>query len=773
MPNNGIEITSERVLRKVVIELLINRIGRAFAESKFTKGEKIFNKLKKFDKVMSGETPEIRIFFLGLNQQTKKLHWLFLNDYYLTTKRGDILKLLLAKIPDIIDPTNYFEVPEEAIPYQEDEIRKYVVKTSESETDDKYFDNKAIGLAMQAYKENKAKYSPFSVLDPRSYKPSEFDMQLGMESTIYLPIPDPEERDKAFGVIVISWNYRKNTEGFFKTPDMGIDEISNLSHLLSPDDKWILYKHLTEDIAKPVEQALDKLWKNIKIKLTDGTEILKALFRTHIGKYMDYLTNFNMFMIDENIRITSGNPYLKKLFDSEKLSNLHSLETDPVKYVEDFIERNKAEFPAISHLKSLQDLEPLFASLGKKEHFIHMFNCFLFMNTLADRFVPEFEADEQHARELTNVALSHDIGYPIELLEEEITTFLERFFHKNKSPRFLIGKELLYSYGNFLDYYRLLREGIKDVFDGDDDSVTIFEDILIYNFHKRTDHALVSALFTMHFMDAETLPERERTLTKVGTAIVLHNFYQWKYHYLDELEDIKTDDCVIESDDGSSLQIKIGYNLFVHLWDKRFSRIDKKEKLKSDFSTYKEKCSRLKIIFNKISFDTDKNTIKAYSLFLSLADFFQEWGRLLYVDKGPASIGILVSKINDVGEKKRFTIKTPYVAPNQTIKTTDINDFSKWTCQNPRCEWEDFKEGKKFNFKEVFSKLLSNAKNHTRVEAATVHPYSQALLLLTAYKIWEFKNKFLNALDVTELLEIEFENAQLIEGRTDTIVIMP
>lgn len=770
MISNIKNIISEVTLRNAVIELLINKIGRAFVKENLIDQKTPINKLQEFDAVVDKKKAELRIFFLGLNEKTNKLHWLFLNDYYLTVKRQDILKLLIKEMLDVIDPTNYFEVPKEPIIYQDKEMAEYEVKIDDITVDNSYLMKKKVGLAILAFTDNKAMYSPFSVLDPRSYKPRVFDRKLGIESTIYLPIEDPNH-NSIFGVIIISWDYQKNIDGFFLTPDKSRQEMQALVNGTIAS-KMTFYKHLTEDIAKSVD--LDQIWQHIKAELTTGVEILKALFEMHLNVYMDYLTNFNMYVIEKNIDITQNNKCLKSLFKKSDLKTLHSLDAHPFEYVENFIDRNRNNFPSISHLESLKGLEPFLASLGKKEHFVHMFNCFLLMNVLGNTFIPAFDSSAEHVQQLANIALSHDIGYPIELLEEEMIEFLERFFHKNKYPKFLISKELLFSYSNFLEYYELLREGVRLVFNNDEYKTKIFEDMLIYNFHRITDHAIISALFTMYFNDKNLKPKiRKQILRRVGTPILLHNFYQWKYYYLDELRKIKLKDCV--QPDGEKLRISTDCSLFVHLWDRRFSKITNLKVLAKKFNLYSRKCNALKISFDKISFENDTETIKTYSLFLALSDFLQEWGRLLYINKGLASIGLLVVEIKNGLTKNRIKIKTPYAKSDQIVRTED-STFAKWHCKNPSCRW---KFGPKTDFKQEFNRLLQRAAESmektrsSKKGVVKIHPYSQALLYLTAHQIWEFINKFNRALDVTKVLKLKWENAESKKKKKYCTIILP
>ena len=105
---------SEETLRAAVVELLIRKIGEEWN----------IEDLKKFDSSESNKTKQPGIYFLGLNEETDKLHWIFINNRYQATtvikglkieneiEKKEIKQFLKKGLGDryIIDPTNLLEV---------------------------------------------------------------------------------------------------------------------------------------------------------------------------------------------------------------------------------------------------------------------------------------------------------------------------------------------------------------------------------------------------------------------------------------------------------------------------------------------------------------------------------------------------------------------------------------------------------------------------------------------------------------------------------------
>ena len=199
-------------LRYAVSELLIKTIGDKLD----------IEPIRNFDKSKSSP----RAYFLGLNPITDLLHWIFINDFYkisafdkLPTRVQNQLEKKVIKVKGqclinvdnasdqlidtskgIFDPTRFLESPKEPGSYPIDEKGKkqipkiYVSEDLEMEDEEKISKyNGKLGLTMKAFSEKVSSYSavyfsPYAILDPRSCEPGYWDVILGIESAIYLPI---------------------------------------------------------------------------------------------------------------------------------------------------------------------------------------------------------------------------------------------------------------------------------------------------------------------------------------------------------------------------------------------------------------------------------------------------------------------------------------------------------------------------------------------------------------------------------------------------------
>jgi len=365
----------------------------------------------------------------------------------------------------------------------------------------------------------------------------------------------------------------------------------------------------------------------------------------------------------------------KTLKDIKKFNAL------PYEAILDFIKSSNIK--TLDFVENLGRVEPLLQNIEKKEHFIHMFNVYLLGSLLWEGIFGNYS---QYDNLWKITALSHDIAYPIEAIESELKEFFTIYFHEGKTPQTLISKELLFSYENFNRNLIALIDKAAEILDGPEDKKGILEDLVLYNLYSRSDHAVISALLTLLAYQETS----ENTLPfKSSISILLHNLYQWKYYAFCEISEfLKVFDGTRNNEiiklkngySGSSMKkykfLKDPPKFIKFLFERRFkSKLEGNNLNKSfrkNIQSYKDNLQKLKI---KIDSGSD-NSLKKLSFILSLSDFFQEWGRLSFKEKGLLSLGIRILEF----ENKKLRLICPLVGlgKNKYFSPNVENSLSDW-----------------------------------------------------------------------------------------------
>ncbi len=793
------------MLIPIVQELLLKPLGKVIHENIANNNvatdvkttiESLGDKLREF----SPNSKEVRAIYFGLNGETQNLHWLLLNKAYKTTEYSEnnkrhesdifkkelILSKVFEKVEDIYDPYNFSEIPSHP---------------------QKNGSGKEIGLAMLAFKKKKPFYSPFAIKDSRSYKAGVFDCNVGCETTFYLPILRRSKKDTTAGVLLI----------FF-------DAINRTNYLpVDLDAQGNVKDKKTFQDANKVENAFKKIWGTIfrNSTIVKNIKVLDSLFNAHLETYMDYVKSFDNFLVQENIKIISDNS--SPLFiandlglnerQRSSLRNLFNLKVKAFNYLETFFQKNKNTFPTINYLETLKELEPLLQSLGKKDHYLHMFKTFLFGNLLIDRWVSNNKRKNLIIKAWSLIAFSHDIGYPIEMVEGEMGAFFEKYFHKKKIPNILVSKELLWSYGNFSNYRELLKKGLLDLFD-DKNKAELFIDIMEYQFHKFNDHAIISALFTMKCVDLHwkklNLKNKYKNvidslcskpfgkddfLILIGIPILLHNFYQWKYFYKYKLEEIcKTGNIekyIYIPDDKEPDNIALSPKcdeLFSHLWDRQCFESMSKKGIVNKLNQYKSLLGECTI--SPIDLNPNKNRqeiLRYFTFLLSFTDFFQESGRVR-PNKNEVPVGLYITDFSNGDNGYKLNLRTPLVMRIQPedVKSDDNGNihikqkskisFLEWIQQDNKNiltlkPTEDELKNKSKTKAEIiqsnYEKEIEKKKRKAQQKMDawkkmkskdSMHPYAMYLQTMAAYKVYEFENKFKNVFSTKHDLIVTWEN---------------
>lgn len=350
------------------------------------------------------------------------------------------------------------------------------------------------------------------------------------------------------------------------------------------------------------------------------------------------------------------------------LKDIKNFNALPYDVISEFIE--SCNIKTLNFVENLGRVEPLLQNIEKKEHFIHMFNVYLLGRLFWENIFGEKHQSFDNLWKIT--ALSHDIAYPIEAIESELKEFFTIYFHEGKTPQTLISKELLFSYENFNRNLIALIDKATEILDGPSDKKGILEDLILYNLYYYSDHAVISAFLTLL---AYQKTNRGSNPFKSSIAILLHNLYQWKYFAFCEisefLEDTKNNE-IIKLKNGYSVSSMKKYKFLKEppefikfIFERRFkSKLESNnlnQSFKDTIQSYKDNLQNLKI---DICSGSD-NSLKKLSFILSLSDFFQEWGRLSFKEKGLLSLGIRILKFEnknlelicplvELGEKKYF-----------------------------------------------------------------------------------------------------------------------
>ena len=344
-------------MRTAVAKLLIQRIGKEWR----------IKSLKEFD---IGNKDAPRICFLGINETTGRLHWIFLSDFYhignfsrLTGKlRTKIQKMLrkwqlrnpenknivnpeepivipiecaleaikhIMRVKLILNPSLFLESPLKPQEYTEDSYLPniYYYKDGKFITRDKKKPDNAykaaLGISMIALDENTPDFSPYAIIDPRSYEPGIWDVLLGIEQTIYLPINDfdSEKAKIKKGILLISFDEGKKWainsvfgKSIAKLWDSMIEEkkaksISNLKDLIKFRQYKVenLYENFTKDKIEDIKNKIESKWTEKFQQQSDiknGIKILLALFETTLRFYHKYICYFDDYVVENAISKT-------------------------------------------------------------------------------------------------------------------------------------------------------------------------------------------------------------------------------------------------------------------------------------------------------------------------------------------------------------------------------------------------------------------------------------------------------------------------------------
>ena len=464
----------------------------------------------------------------------------------------------------------------------------------------------------------------------------------------------------------------------------------------------------------------------------------------------------------------------KKLNLKELLEKLKTMEYDSIAEVTEYIEELHDEVPTLRYILNLQRIEPLLQTVGKREHFIHMFNVYLLGEILWKNLfsVPIIESLWKE------IAFSHDLAYPIEAIQDEIEEFFRVYFHRGKTPKFLVPKTLFYSYGNFTQYHpKLIDKASKYIKTSEElenfSSREILEDLVLYNLYANSDHAVISALFTLH---ANEEKDEEYKYNR-AIPILLHNIYWWKYSQLKELNQVLSDNkkealtihhTFIGEKREYEYEIDKKYPFLNFIFERRFQDKLKKASKKEDENTINAEFLKLvsnyqdKLLHFHISISKSSDEIIKYIFMLSLADFLQEWGRFTFIEKGLASIGLRLNKI----EKNKITITVPFLESKENLYPTpecwDIENGDRWCIKSSRRDVEEidsFRQKNKIHigfYEETIKKeIKSNLdKISIKMKRSENHASEAAIIVWfqSIKKLWEYVYNF-SWIEVPDLSE--------------------
>jgi len=206
------------------------------------------------------------------------------------------------------------------------------------------------------------------------------------------------------------------------------------------------------------------------------------------------------------------------------LARLQRLETQPRFAIEGFYTQlGKAGIlPTARLVEKLRNMEPLLASLEKKDHYTHMFSCLLLGDAIIDKlYVGRRDVSCQVYKALKllwlNIAASHDIAYPIEEAETEISEFFEAYFGKRIATCYPVDKTTYFTFGQFPNYksriLRLLAGRVVKTSEGATSVKRQLDGLTLHYLATRGDHAILSALLLMMAIEDSALSASGGRLT--------------------------------------------------------------------------------------------------------------------------------------------------------------------------------------------------------------------------------------------------------------------
>jgi len=287
---------------------------------------KNFNAMLSKNQFRKNDT-KIRVCFLGYDDVWKRLHWIFLNEKYkMSSKKLEeapnsfkikvnkevgridksdkvieidklytLLKIFMRE-KLFIDPTTFLQSPSyyfdnDKLIKEFPKITKGIEVTTKNGSNQNLIgflkDKKKVGLSMIAFQEAKIKYSPLAILDPRSFFPGYWDIIIGLESTLYIPIPDPNNKKERMGVLIISWD--ANEQDFL------------YKITLVEKDNQVVVSPLYESIAEEGERK-EKDLERILNSFNDTSwqlKLIKTLFTAHLKIYHECVLNFDDYILDK------------------------------------------------------------------------------------------------------------------------------------------------------------------------------------------------------------------------------------------------------------------------------------------------------------------------------------------------------------------------------------------------------------------------------------------------------------------------------------------
>ena len=826
-------------LKTVISELLIKKIGEKWKIGSLIKFKRTKN------------TP--RCYFFGINKETNNFHWIFINTSFKITDFNNLQAKVKKTIESVTEKSENTEVKEEeAIRILRRSKRDIYFLEPLLAMESPIEPKNGKGLTMLAFEKGEVYYSPFSILDPKSSKPDFWDKILGIEETIYLPIKKIQINDNVddIGVLCISWDTpglvdKRNIDSNFlyeKVNDL-LEKNDNLvKKILKENDFDSIKKFINNDndsdnplkitelFSNNIRRIINDEW-NILLKdpsIKEGLKLLDLLSQNTIKIYKQNLYYFDDMIIDMTISsdIEQSDNELFKLVNS-----IHSFNCDPIDKIKEYIHNNREDIATVKYYEKLQSVEPLLQNIGTKDHYIHMFNVFLLGNILYKNL---FNDDNNYKREIwREIALSHDLAYPIETIEEQLKSFFEVYFNRGKTPDLYISKSLYFCYSGFSkDLNNLIKNASKLISmvnekDKKYNTYSILEDLVMYSLHERSDHAVLSALFTMH---ANKLKHNKYMK---AIPILLHNLYQWKYYTLEEFQKIrisknknkenaKRENLIIDiefndsDNDDIIMEIAENHKFTNFVYEKRFEkeitilyknlRKAKKteveikpnieEKLRNLIEEYEDSLRNLQI---KIT-PEEENPIKKYTFLLSLSDFIQEWGRFIGYKKGLISLGLRISKI----EENVISLSCPYIRKKKRIFNPDKGSTKMlWKClyldenDDPKIDKDFLNLFEKTHlykcdniYKKIWKEIDQEIEDHIKQYRSwekkekfdkSMNYATLALTELLIKKYLEFQYKFLfnkiggknvGLFDFTkDFLQIEFEGLRYNEETRDWIKI--
>jgi len=665
--------------RNSVFDVRIGGYRKAFRLSRL--GRDIVGKLERF-RTDAKRDLQPRAVYLGRNAATDRLHFVLLNEKYGSLDREEFYSSVYDRTP-FPDPTNLFEVDIES------------PRLSDTTSSKSYLSGRVMCEA-DAIKTVGGK---------------DFDAPLRLESNIYLPIPPGKKRGA--GLLVLGFDKWGTGSTLFEESDGSVPSKENHDRIVDELVRLVLTSKRTGRYYSATS-------------FSTGVRALDMLFQTHLSRYMECLTLFDNYVLHDNVKITRSasvshplrlrptraRPWWRVEDTPAEVLNagahydlreLELIKVTPYDYLgRVFDPRRHRLLPVVRYTRNLGDIEPLLRRAGKREHYLHMFNTYLIGNSIITKMVQFPEHDGQYSSRYiqsmwAQVALAHDIGYPLQEVSKEMEAFLSVYFEKGQVPSFLCAWEFFYGYGKFREYRQTLSKGLELLWPKDDDTRHLLDGLIDRNLMLYRDHAVESALLAMAELDrsftirTSARPEVWPTgageaLLVVGLAIMLHNLPHWRHHYAGDL-------AVIEGRSCSGIEPSVPPEKLRSDFLARNHMSGQGQELRREVERHKRLIGGARLIANwrlpalrrLSSADRMSTATTVLASVLILADLLQEWSRGVSPPMPPRMSDKPVSLYGISTDLAMIDIKSNYVADLERTyaitpkhRSRHLDDLPSW-----------------------------------------------------------------------------------------------